>query len=68
MEQDSMEWVEDQRSARMKKIEADNIDSVRVWYEMCPKSTTKACMVGTGLSYPTVKKARDFLAATQGAK
>lgn len=68
MEQDSMEWAEDQRAARMKKIQADNIESVREWYQLCPKSTTKACMIATGLSYPTVKKARDFLAATQGVK
>ncbi len=68
MQQDpvKMAWVEDQRAARMQKIKEDNIEKVRQWYELCPKSTTTACMVGTGLSYPTVKKARDSLAATQG--
>jgi Na+/citrate or Na+/malate symporter len=68
MQEDSMEWVEDQRSKRMKEIQAANIEKVREWYEFFPKSTTTACMVGTGLSYPTVKKAMNFLAANQGVK
>lgn len=66
MQEDSMEWVEDQRAARMKRIQEENIEKVRAWYEAYPKSTTSACMKGTGLSYPTVKKARGFLAVTQG--
>ena len=60
--------ITDKRAIRMKTIQAENIEKVRVWDELNGRTTIKACKAGTKLSYPTIKKARDLLAATQGEK